>query len=96
MEAKETAGPEVDVALFNELGSVFAKYPDAARKYSIRWLHQEIKLKIDLEKQTAVSRVEGSRIVTEFQAISPASSHHACCEWFKSGNRWRCAKQCLE
>ena len=99
MEAKEAAGPEVDIQLFNELRSVFERYPDAAHKYAIRWMHQEIKLKIDFEKQTAVSRVEGNRIVTEFQSLSESATtarHHGCCEWYQSGGRWKCVRQCPE
>jgi len=99
MEAKAAAGPDVDVAFFNELRAVFDKYPDAAPKYAIRSPHQEIgKLKIDFAKQHAVSRVEGTRIITEFENTPDpmAASHHACCEWYKSGGRWRCVRQCLE
>lgn len=100
MKAREAAGPDVDVDFFNELRTVFDKYPNVARKYSVRWLHNEISnLKIDFDKQQGVSRVEGNRIVTEFRDISDptiASSHHACCEWRKSGFRWTCVRQCEE
>ena len=100
MKATAAAGPDVDVDLFNELRTVFEKYPDAARKYSICSLHHELSnLKIDFDKQQGLSRVEGNRIVTEFRDIAGptiASSHHACCEWRKSGFRWTCVRQCLE
>ena len=100
MNPQETAGPDVDVDFFEALRTVFEKYPDVAQKYSIRRLHHEFgKLKIDFDKQIGVSRVDGNRIVTEFRGISDttiASSHHACCQWHRSGGRWRCVFQCLE
>ena len=99
METRAAAGPDVDVAFFNELRTVFEKYPDAAQKYAIRSLLHEIgKLKIDFDKQHGVSRVEGKRIITEFENIPDpmAGSHHACCEWYESGGRWRCVRQCHE
>lgn len=100
MNPRETAGPDVDADFFDALGTVFEKYPDVAQKYSIRRLHHERgNLKIDFDKQYGVSRVDGNRIVTEFRDTSEltvASSHRACCEWRKSGGRWRCIFQCLE
>ena len=100
MKPREVAGPDVDVDFFNDLRTVFEKYPDAARKYSVHSLHNEISnLKIDFDKQQGVSHVEGNRIVTEFRAVSDstiASSHHACCEWIRSVGRWTCVWQCPE
>lgn len=96
MDANQAAEPDVDVAFFNELRTVFEKYPDAAQKYSISVRNN---LKVDLNKQNGVSRVEGNRIITEFRDISDlkiASSHHACCERYLSGGRWKCARWCLE
>ena len=96
MEVRETAEPDVDIAFFNELRSVFEKYPDAAQKYSISVRHN---LKIDLDKQNGVSRTEGNRIVTEFRDVSDlkiAGSRHACCERYLVAGRWRCARWCLE
>jgi hypothetical protein len=100
MKPREVAGPDVDVDFFNDLRTVFEKYADAARKYAIHSLHHEISnLKIDFDKQKGISHIDGNRIVTEFRANSDptiASSHHACCEWIRSGGRWVCVWQCPE
>jgi hypothetical protein len=97
-KAKITAGPTVDTGFFKDLAEVFDRYPDEARKYAVRTITLETEvLRIDFDKQHAVSRVEGNRIVTAFhdRGEKVKSSHHACCEWVKNG-RWTCIHQCEE
>ena len=93
-------GPETDPDFFNELRAVFDKFPDAAQKYSIAcMLLEKDTLRIDLEKQTGISRIEGHQIITEFEDIGdgpPTSVGNPCCEWdlppFVHGAR--CIRRC--
>jgi len=96
--AEYKCGPETDPDFFNELQMVFDKFPDAAQKYSIAcMLLEKNTLRIDFEKQTGISRIEGHQIITEFRDIGdgpPTSVGNPCCEWgFGFGGR-RCIRRC--
>ena len=68
MTEENQCGPQTDSDFFYELRAVFEKYPDAAQTYSIhcRTLESDI-MRIDLERQVGVSRIEGNQIITEFR-----------------------------
>jgi hypothetical protein len=96
MAQQYRCGPETDPDFFNELRAVFDKYPDAAQTYSIqcRFLEKDV-MQIDPEKQVGISRVEGSRITTEFRDIDDNGG--PCCEWVYTGTGslgYTCVKQC--
>jgi hypothetical protein len=90
-------GPETDSDFFYELRAVFDKYPDAAQMYSVRCrtLENDI-MRIDLERQVGVSRIEGHQIITEFRD-SDDEGAGPCCEWVytgASGTGWECVMLC--
>ncbi|MER5921441.1 hypothetical protein [Streptomyces mirabilis] len=67
MKTRQKYGPSQDTAFFKDVMAAFAKHPDAAKRYSIRYLGHEIdRLKIDFDRQVAESHIEGERIVTTF------------------------------
>jgi hypothetical protein len=85
------AGPGVDVEFFNELDKVFDKYPDMSRKYSIDALPFEAeKLGVNLDTYLAVTRLEGDRIIIEFQPRDQLVDKRVrCCAWSHSVcKRW--------
>jgi hypothetical protein len=96
MKTKPACGPERDPEFFDEIDKVFARHPEAARRYAVRCLRRELDvLKIDFSRQVGLSRVEDGRIITEFYDRDDdkvRSSHHACCEWHEG----HCYEQCLE
>ena len=99
MTEENQCGPETDSDFFYELRVVFEKYPDAAQTYSIhcRTLENDI-MRIDLERQVGVSRIEGDQIITEFRDSEGVSQGH-CCEWVYTGagpHGWTCVMQCLK
>lgn len=64
---RPTAGPEADIAFFEDIKAVMTKYPDAATKYSIRYIDVETeRLRINFDQQVAISRAEDNQIVTRF------------------------------
>ncbi|MFD9452409.1 hypothetical protein ACFWBC_04855 [Streptomyces sp. NPDC059985] len=103
-------GPKADPEFFKEIEAVFKKHPDAAKKYSIRFIGGEIAaLKLDFDKTVGVSRLEGKQLVTEFvdrgTLIKDKSgggvdeeevleADRFCCEWVTTGTRTRCVKIC--
>lgn len=98
MTMQVTSGPEIDTAFFEELAEVFARYPEAARRYAIRSTDLEVDgLEVDYDRQYAVARVEDESVVTEFwdrEALSEQGSGH-CCEWMNLGGRWECVQECV-
>jgi hypothetical protein len=66
MENKQGYGPEVDRELFSEISAVMRRHPEAAKKYQLKSIAQELELGVDLEKELGISRVEGRTIITEF------------------------------
>ncbi|WP_203912197.1 hypothetical protein [Rhizocola hellebori] len=95
-KSKTVAGPTVDTAFFKDLGEVFDRYPEEARKYAVRDISLETEvLHIDFAKQKAVSNIEGNKIITMFvdRDEKVQSVHHACCDWIRSTG-WSCIHQC--
>ncbi|MEU9010962.1 hypothetical protein AB0D12_14505 [Streptomyces sp. NPDC048479] len=98
------AGPEADAAFFKDVEAVMAKHPEAAKKYSIRYIGAETEaLKIDFGKQVGVSRLEGERLITEFIDRDTVQSEDGdpadlggrfCCEWVRTETRLICVKIC--
>ncbi|MEV6581276.1 hypothetical protein AB0M92_24290 [Streptomyces sp. NPDC051582] len=60
-------GPKADPEFFEEIQELFKKHPEAAKKYSIRFVGGEIAaLKLDFDQTVGLSRLEGNQLVTEF------------------------------
>ncbi|MFB7864858.1 hypothetical protein [Streptomyces sp. NPDC056069] len=100
MNTKPACGPERDPDFFEEVDKLFARHPEAAKRYAVtcRRLELEI-LKIDFKKQVGVTRIDDGRIVTEFvdrdTVEATRSAHHACCEWPRNDDG-KCNKICPE
>jgi hypothetical protein len=91
MDIKPACGPERDPEFFEEINKVLTRYPEAAQRYSVSCLRLEtVVLKIDLEKQIGISRVEDGRIITEFydrddEENVPKDLLTHCCTYNHSG-----------
>ena len=97
MTMQVTSGPEIDTAFFEELGEVFARHPEAARRYAVHATDMEVdELEVDFDRQYAVARPEEDRVVTEFWDRETLTTHSggACCEWRYVGGRWECIQEC--
>ncbi|WP_189929442.1 hypothetical protein [Streptomyces sulfonofaciens] len=95
MDAKPACGPERDPEFFAAINEVFAEYPEAADRYSVRCVRRERDvLKIDFTEQVGVSRIEDGRIITEFHDRNDdtAGSFRHCCEWMLGA----CVAECRE
>ncbi|NXY98816.1 hypothetical protein HYE82_31440 [Streptomyces sp. BR123] len=74
-----------DLAFFEAVAAAFRKYPEAQGRYALASLEQEIELGIDFGRQVGVSRVEGRRIITEFEdrgtpeSPGPRAAHMRLC-----------------
>ncbi|MFD9223522.1 hypothetical protein ACFWDI_26780 [Streptomyces sp. NPDC060064] len=54
MKTKPKAGPAQDAAFFEDVRAAFAKHPEVAERYSVRYLGYEIDhLNIDFDRQLA-------------------------------------------
>jgi hypothetical protein len=90
MKMKPKVGPTYDTSFFDDIQAVFDRYPDAAKKYSIRYIGGVADvMNIDLDRQVAVSSVQDRRIVTEFVDRSQDPDDGGgftewCCEWSSS------------
>ena len=97
MTTQLTSGPEIDTDFFEELGEVFARHPDAARRYVVHATDLEVEgLEVDFDRQYAVARIEEDRIVTEFWDSEALTSRGgaACCQWRYVDGRWECVQEC--
>lgn len=91
---KHMCGPEGDSDFFNAIGEVFDKFPDLLKKYSISCVdHETDVMKIDIEKQVGLARIEGNKIVTEFSDRSLASGLICCKWWRESTSTWICLQR---
>ncbi|MET8244341.1 hypothetical protein ABZV31_07845 [Streptomyces sp. NPDC005202] len=100
MKVKHACGPEADTEFFREIDAVFARYPAEAQKYAVRCLRLQTEvLRVDLDRQVAVSRVEDGRIITEFvdrDAPQVREHHSACCAWSGEAPHKKCVEICKE
>ncbi|WP_143200136.1 hypothetical protein [Kitasatospora sp. CB01950] len=99
MTGHARCGPEGDPEFFKDLDAVFAKHPDAARRYSVRCLALETDLlKVDFAKQVGVSRIEAGRIVTEFRNRdefgNDGEDEPLCCEFAGEAPHEFCVRYC--
>ncbi|MFF9864136.1 hypothetical protein ACF1G0_01710 [Streptomyces sp. NPDC013953] len=100
MDAKPACGPERDPEFFEEVGRLFAKYPEAAGRYAVKCRRLELEiLRIDFQKKIGVTSVEDGRIVTEFvdrdTVDDPSELTRMCCEWPDDDDglcNWICPK----
>lgn len=77
-------GPEHDTDFFKAIGDVMRKYPQLAKKYMIVCVdHETDIMKIDFDKQGAVSRIEGKTVITEFKDLEDIKRMRVneCCGW---------------
>lgn len=85
MSAEHRCGPDHDAEFFNEADALFQKFPHLAKKYAIKCLDHEIDLLgVDYAQQIGASRVEGNRVVTQFEPAHLADSAKvdaACCQF---------------
>lgn len=83
MAEKHHCGPDADKEFFAEIAKVMKKYPALAKKYHISCCdHQTDIMGIDYIKTAAVSRIEGTRIITEFKPRAEAEAmSSACCSY---------------
>lgn len=94
--AEHNCGPTGDTDFFEALGAVFDKFPDAAKNYSISCIdHETDIMKIDFKKQTALARIEGNRVITEYRDTENfAASGLICCKWWReSDSTWTCLQR---
>jgi len=101
--AEHDCGPDGgDAQFFNALAPVFEQFPDAARKYVIRCIdHETDILKVDFSKQVGMARIEGNRVITEFQdkTLGPddPGAPLICCQWQHTGSpgggTWTCTQR---
>ncbi|MDX3118574.1 hypothetical protein [Streptomyces scabiei] len=97
MEIKAKFGPTHDTDFFAGIQSVFDRYPDVAKNYSIRYIGGVIDvMKVDLERQVGLSNVQDGEIVTKFIDRSPdpdpgPPTDPGCYEWRRTlSGEWRC------
>jgi hypothetical protein len=83
-------GPEHDTDFFEGIAEVMQKYPGLTKKYIIVCVdHETDIMKIDFEKQGALSGIEGQTVITEFKdlkAIERLTGSRECCGWKSSGD----------
>ncbi|MEV6581277.1 hypothetical protein AB0M92_24295 [Streptomyces sp. NPDC051582] len=103
-------GPKADPEFFEEIQELFKKHPEAAKKYSIRYIGGEITaLKLDFDQTVGISRLQGNQLVTEFVDRATLIQNESgggfdeeevleadrfCCEWVTNGTRTKCVKIC--
>jgi hypothetical protein len=74
--------PDEDMEFRYAIKEVFLKYPEAQRKYALSSLALEEQMGIDLDRQVGVSRVDGNKIITEFEnRDSPRRRTGICVKW---------------
>jgi len=95
MDTKHQCGPNHDSEFFDEVTALFQRFPEMAGKYSIKCMDHETNImKVDLERNIGISRIEGDRVITEFRNREPERIwQERCCEWCVSpitGKRYCC------
>lgn len=92
MHDEHRCGPEHYPEFFDQIDAVFKKFPEAARKYSLKctW-HEQSVLKVDYAKVIGVSRIEGKKIITEFKKRADVdtkklASPGGCCQYGQDAN----------
>jgi hypothetical protein len=86
MAKNHRCGPTHHKDFFNALFAVFAQYPEEGKIYTINCIDHEMDvLGIDFEKQVAVRKIEGQKIITEhmdreaFATRFPTVLPSGCC-----------------
>ncbi|MFB6440554.1 hypothetical protein ACFCVY_27895 [Streptomyces sp. NPDC056411] len=104
MKTKSKIGPTHDTAFFDAIQAAFDKYPDIAKDYSIRHIGGVVDaMRVDLDRQVAVSNVQDGEIVTKFVDRSPdpvdpppdPTTDPGCCEWRLRHHEWVCVEVCM-
>lgn len=88
MTTEHCCGPDHDSKFFDAVSELFKRFPQMAGKYAVTCVDHETDLmKIDFQQQIAISRIEGSRIITEFRDRSePGTESEVCCQWCTDPN----------
>jgi hypothetical protein len=100
MADRHECGPNSDTDFFNELAAVFSKFTDAAKKYNVKCVdHETHIMKVNFKHKIGVARIEGNRVVTEFEDRPPISAEAGviCCQWDHTGQigggTWTCTSR---
>ncbi|MFF7220885.1 hypothetical protein ACIP4T_22565 [Streptomyces massasporeus] len=80
-EAVMACMPTEDVEFHDAIKEVFRRYPDAQGKYALSSLALENRIGVDFDKEVAVSRVEGRKIITEFKERKSVIRMQLCLKW---------------
>lgn len=81
MKGEHCCGPDHDKEFFDEVNAVFAKFPEAAKRYAIQCIdHETDILNIDFETTAALKRIENGKIIVEF-VPRESMGDRVCCVW---------------
>ncbi|MBB6417417.1 hypothetical protein [Streptomyces sp. AK010] len=73
--------PTGDVDFHDAVKEVFRGYPETQGKYALSSLALERRRRVDVDKEVAVSRIEGRKIITEFEERKSVIRMQLCLKW---------------
>ncbi|MDX2545632.1 hypothetical protein ACOT81_44180 [Streptomyces sp. WI04-05B] len=84
---------KADADFFADVTDVFRKHPEAAQNYALASMVLERQMKIDFTRKHGMSRVDGDRIVTEFndrETDPEVLRARLCVKWELHGQDLEC------